>query len=80
MARLEEHQRIHVVARRGMRLPFEAAAREGFARADRVVETEWIGALVEPPMAELTLMAFRNAARVRMRDGRRSSYDMPTMR
>jgi hypothetical protein len=33
----------------------------------------WIGALVEPPIAELTTMAFSNASRVRMSDGLRSS-------
>jgi hypothetical protein len=33
----------------------------------------WIGALVEPPMAELTTMAFSNASRVMMSEGFRSS-------
>ena len=40
----------------------------------------WIGALVEPPIAELTLMAFRNAARVMMSEGLRSSRTISTMR
>jgi hypothetical protein len=34
----------------------------------------WIGALVDPPMAELTTMAFSKAFRVMMSDGFRSSY------
>jgi hypothetical protein len=38
------------------------------------------GALVEPPMAVLTLIALRNAARVRMSEGFRSSCTMPTIR
>ena len=40
----------------------------------------WIGALVEPPIAELTTMQFSNAFRVRMSDGFRSSQTMSTMR
>jgi hypothetical protein len=40
----------------------------------------WIGALVEPPIAELTTMAFRKASRVRMSDGFRSSATISTMR
>src|SRR5579863_9173223 len=40
----------------------------------------WIGALVEPPIAELTTMQFSNACRVRMSEGFRSSQTMPTMR
>ena len=40
----------------------------------------WIGALVDPPIAELTLIAFRNAARVMMSDGFRSSCTMSTIR
>jgi hypothetical protein len=45
--RLEEHQRVHVVPRRGVRFPLEAAALEGIARRDRVVVAERIGLLVE---------------------------------
>ena len=40
----------------------------------------WIGALVEPPIAELTTMQFSKAFRVRMSDGRKSSQTMPTIR
>ena len=40
----------------------------------------WIGALVEPPIAELTTMAFSNALRVMMSDGFRSSITISTMR
>ncbi len=40
----------------------------------------WIGALVEPPIAELATMQFSNALRVRMSDGFRSSQTIPTMR
>ena len=36
-----------------------------------------MGALVEPPIAELTTIAFRKAARVRMSEGFRSSCDHP---
>src|SRR5580700_10194825 len=35
---------------------------------------------VEPPMAMSTVMAFSNAARVMMRDGRKSSRTISTMR
>jgi hypothetical protein len=44
---LEEHERIHVVARRRVAPPFESAAFERFAGVDRVVEVEGIRALVE---------------------------------
>ena len=40
----------------------------------------WIGALVEPPIAELTTMQFSKALRVRMSDGFKSSQTMSTMR
>ena len=40
----------------------------------------WIGALVEPPIAELTLIALRKAPRVMMSEGFRSSRTMSTMR
>ena len=40
----------------------------------------WIGALVDPPMAEFTTMAFSNAARVMMSEGRRSSRTISTIR
>ena len=40
----------------------------------------WIGQLVEPPRAVLTTMAFSNASRVRIRDGRRSSCTISTTR
>ena len=42
--------------------------------------SRWITALVEPPMAALTLMAFSNAARVRIFDSVRSSCTISTMR
>ena len=41
---------------------------------------KWIGALVEPPMAELTTIAFSKASRVMMSEGLRSSSTMATMR
>ena len=40
----------------------------------------WIGALVEPPIAEFTTMAFSNASRVMICDGFRSSRTISTMR
>ena len=40
----------------------------------------WIGALVEPPIAELTRIALTKAPRVMMSDGFRSSRTMSTMR
>ena len=46
----------------------------------RAIALKWIGALVEPPMAELTTMTFSNASRVMILDGRRSSHTMSTMR
>jgi len=39
-----------------------------------------MAALLEPPMAALTRTAFSNAARVRIREGRRSSATMATIR
>ncbi len=42
--------------------------------------SRWTTALVEPPMAPLTMMAFSNAARVSTCDRRKSSCTMPTMR
>ncbi len=39
----------------------------------RAMAVRWIGALVEPPIAELTTMALRKASRVRMSEGFRSS-------
>ena len=41
---------------------------------------EWIGALVEPPIAEQATIAFSNAARVRISDGFRSSRTISTAR
>ncbi len=46
----------------------------------RAMALMWIGALVEPPMALLTTMAFSNASRVMMSEGFRSSHTMSTMR
>jgi hypothetical protein len=40
----------------------------------------WIGALVEPPIAEFTTMAFSKAARVMMSDGFKSSRTISTAR
>ena len=40
----------------------------------------WMTALVDPPMAALTRIAFSNACRVMIRDGRRSSLTSSTMR
>ena len=42
----------------------------------RAIALRWIGALVEPPIAELTTIAFSNASRVMMSDGCRSSRTM----
>ena len=41
----------------------------------RAIALRWIGALVEPPIAELTTMALRKASLVRMSEGFRSSCD-----
>ena len=41
---------------------------------------KWIGALVDPPMAELTTMAFSKASRVMMSEGRRFSHTISTIR
>ena len=46
----------------------------------RAMALKWIGALVEPPIAELTTMAFSNASRVMIFGGRRSSHTISTMR
>ena len=46
----------------------------------RAMAAMWIGALVEPPIAELTTMALRNASRVMMADGRKSSRTICTIR
>ena len=46
----------------------------------RAMALMWIGALVEPPMAEFTTMAFSKASRVRMSEGFRSSHTISTMR
>ncbi len=46
----------------------------------RAMALMWIGALVEPPIALLTTMAFSNASRVRMSEGFRSSHTISTMR
>ena len=40
----------------------------------------WIGALVEPPIAEQATMAFSKALRVRMSEGLRSSRTISTAR
>ncbi len=40
----------------------------------------WIGALVEPPIAELTTIVFSKASLVRIFDGVRSSQTMSTIR
>ena len=40
----------------------------------------WIGALVDPPMAEFTTMAFSKASRVMMSEGRRSCRTISTIR
>ena len=46
----------------------------------RAMALRWIGALVEPPIAELMTMAFSKAARVMISDGFRSSQTISTMR
>jgi hypothetical protein len=46
----------------------------------RARAVRWIGALVEPPMAELTTMALWKASGVRMSDGFRSSCTISTIR
>ena len=40
----------------------------------------WMGALVDPPIALLTAMAFSNAARVSTLSGVRSSWIIATIR
>src|SRR4029078_11174884 len=44
------------------------------------IAVKWTGALVDPPIAELTTMTFSNASRVMIFDGRRSSHTMSTIR
>src|SRR3546814_3584132 len=46
----------------------------------RAIAFRWTGALVDPPIAELTRIAFRNAARVMMSDGRRLVRTISTIR
>src|SRR5882672_6798339 len=46
----------------------------------RATALRWMGALVEPPIAEQTTMAFSKAARVMMSDGFRSSRTISTIR
>ena len=46
----------------------------------RAIAFTWIGAFVEPPIAEQTAIAFSNAARVRIVDGLRSSQTISTLR
>ena len=48
--------------------------------ARRAMATTWMMALVEPPIAMCTVMAFSNAAGVRILAGVRSSHTMSTMR
>src|SRR6266436_5775383 len=46
----------------------------------RAMALRWIGALVDPPMAEQTTIAFSKACRVRMSDGLMSSSTISTAR
>ena len=46
----------------------------------RAIALMWIGALVEPPIAEFAMMVFSNASRVRMSEGFRSSHTISTAR
>ncbi len=46
----------------------------------RAIALMWIGALVEPPIAEFATMVFSNAARVRMSEGFKSSCTISTAR
>src|ERR1700680_750453 len=46
----------------------------------RAMALTWIGALVEPPIAEQATMAFSKAARVKISDGLRSSRTISTAR
>ncbi len=46
----------------------------------RAMAARWIGALVEPPMAELTDDGVVERVRVRMSEGLRSSCTISTMR
>ena len=72
--RLHVDQERHVVADR---LPILDRKLDADVARDR---DEWIGALVEPPIAEQATIAFSNAARVRMSDGFRSSRTISTAR
>ena len=45
----------------------------------RAIALIWMGALVEPPIALLTAMAFSKAARVRTFTGVRSSWIIATI-
>ena len=46
----------------------------------RAIAIRWITALVEPPIAAFTRMAFSNASRVRIFESSRSSFTISTMR
>jgi hypothetical protein len=46
----------------------------------RAMALMWIGALVEPPIAEQATIAFSIASRVRMSDGRKFSRTISTAR
>ncbi|MNL65136.1 hypothetical protein D3C87_1894280 [compost metagenome] len=46
----------------------------------RAMALIWMGALVEPPMAELTTMALRKFSLVRMSEGFKSSCTISTAR
>ena len=46
----------------------------------RAIAAKWIGALVDPPIAELTRIALWNASLVRMSEGFRSSATISAMR
>src|SRR6478735_10040526 len=46
----------------------------------RAIAARWIGALVEPPIAELTRIALWNASLVSTSEGLRSSCTISTMR
>ena len=48
--------------------------------ACRAMAVMWMVALVEPPIALLTRIAFSSACRVMMSEGLRSSHTMSTMR
>jgi hypothetical protein len=65
--RLQVHQQRHLMADRCQSSLSSSTPRW------RAMALRWIGALVEPPIAELTTMAFSKASRVRMSEGFRSS-------